>query len=144
MSQPKRKPRGPSSAFAFICEDGSGRLKRSDQVVIRSHSMLGKNKRSDSRRSLREKARCLREDAAAQKVDAEDVPDRSVEVARRTQTSAGAHVSDPLKLQATPSDMTLISFVEELNPSSRELMYKSELVCEEGEGFPRVAALYTL
>ncbi|KPM41160.1 hypothetical protein AK830_g5428 [Neonectria ditissima] len=56
----------PTTQFAFISLDGSGRPKTEGRSLIRSHCMQGKNRQENSRRSIRRARKAEKQGLAAQ------------------------------------------------------------------------------
>jgi hypothetical protein len=125
-----------SETYAFISHDGSGQ-SASDRMRVRSHCMRGRNKRPDSRRSLREdrRARVRLREVPSGCVDGDSDTDsvtaaKSSISATRESDSLTRECRGKTKQLLSPSacfqDMALIPFAEDLDARSHGLLFKSE------------------
>lgn len=90
------------SGLEIIFADPTGRANEADRTRIRSRVMRGKNKREDSRRSLREARRSAVGDV---------------------RVVAATHVPPPLS-----GDLALVQLAEDIDSRSQEMLFKSKLL----------------
>jgi len=84
--------------FEFILEDGPAKPKGAVRALIRSRSMLGKNKIDGSRRSIRQKKRVA---------------------ATSNQVTSRVMIPRP-----PPVDLELVRLASDTGPRAQELLYK--------------------
>lgn len=125
--------------FTFISGDGHGQPSAGEKARIRSHCMRGRNRRADSRRSLRE-ARQLKAQDDNSLRHRSNSPSNTSAAGVPTQTNLGAlAVNEPeqrdrrrstteqdLSPLACPHDMALIRFAGKLDDHSYGVLHKSE------------------
>lgn len=127
------RPRYP--AHTFILGDVAGRPTIDEKVRVRSQCMRGRNKRHDSRRSLRETRRLNGKKAAVRSQSDTASSENSLSTFSSTNTSHGTEcraveretaLSGQLpKPRACPHDMALMRFAESLEDRSNDLLFKS-------------------
>lgn len=98
------------SNFTFVLSTSKGQVTKSERLRVRSTCMQGKNKRHDSRRSLREAKRAA---AAAKKV--QDADDRDP-----------ATTMIPFTSVPPPANGDPIGFAEDVDRNSREALHRCE------------------
>ena len=114
--------------FVFVQADDLGKPKATDRSVIRSHCMRGRNKRADSRRSLREARQ--RQTAQASSGASELIHAKSrwwsddLEKPSLDDVESLTAIAWLPSLHAPVSDIGLIKFVEAPNGYTRELLHK--------------------
>lgn len=129
MSKPKRP------AFTFILGDVAGKPRVDERARVRSHCMQGKNKRLDSRRSLRQ-ARHLNDKIAKTRVQLETSgPNVDCSAVAKTKTPNEAACTDVdrrvasssllPRLCACPHDLKLMPNVGNLPDDSMDLLFRS-------------------
>lgn len=104
--------------FTFVLSTPKGEVTQSERSRVRSSCMKGKNKRHDSRRSLREARRAA---AAAREDEGGTLQDQS--------TAAIKAVVDAPP-PPPPLDGDLIPFVHEVDRTSREMLHRCTLLSQ--------------
>jgi hypothetical protein len=97
--------------FTFVLSTPKGEVTQSERLRVRSSCMKGRNKRQDSRRSLREARRAA---AVAKKNEDGEPQDQS--------TIAFKAVADTPP--PPPLDGDLVPFVHEVDRTSREMLHR--------------------
>ncbi|KAH8657785.1 hypothetical protein BX600DRAFT_552055 [Xylariales sp. PMI_506] len=111
------------SQFAFVLMDGpSGRLQaQGDRSIIRSHCMRGKNKREDSRRSIRQARRQVRQMQPS--LSTRTSTPRAHAKKRLANSRSVSTVASPSPC-ACPSDLALVVLAADVDDRSQQLLFK--------------------